>query len=327
MKSWRFHQFGDIGNLRMDDIPIPKPAPNEALVKLHYAALNPADAYLVKGQYPRPGTPPFAVGRDGCGVVEKPGDSGRFRAGDTVVVLRSEIGVTREGTLAEYVAAPEASLAPLPAGWKEEEGAAAPLVFLTAWQALVDAAALEPGQTVLVTGASGGVGTASVLLAKILGAKVVALSRSAEKRARLKTLGADIAVDAEIDGLEMRVKEALGGGRVDAVVENLAGPYLQASINLCRERGRIALVGLLAGTKAQMIVGTLLFKRVRVEGVAVGAYTPGEAQEAWRQIVTRLDAAGARPPIDIVFPLESVPEAFAHLERGPFGKVLVRTGA
>lgn len=114
---------------------------------------------------------------------------------------------------------------------------------------------------------------------------------------------------------------------MDAVVENLAGPYLQASINLCRERGRIALVGLLAGTKAQMIVGTLLFKRVRVEGVAVGAYTPGEAQEAWRQIVTRLDAAGARPPIDIVFPLESVPEAFAHLERGPFGKVLVRTGA
>ena len=327
MKSWRFHQFGDIQNLRMDEIPIPKPKPDEALVRLECAALNPADAFLIKGQYPRPGTPPFAVGRDGCGVVEKPGNSGRFQAGDVVVILRSEIGVTRDGTLAEYVAVPEASLAPLPPGWTREAGAAAPLVFLTAWQALVEVAALKPGQTVLITGASGGVGTAAVMLATSIGATVVALSRSEDKRARLNALGADIALDAEINGLEMRVKKALGGGRVDAVVENLAGPYLQASINLCRERGRVALVGLLAGISSQVTVGSLLFKRVRVEGVAVGAYTPAEALDVWRQIVARLDAAEAKPPVHAVFPLESVPEAFASLEQGPFGKVLVRMGA
>ncbi len=327
MKSWRFHEFGDIANLQLEEIPVPEPAPGEALVKLHYASLNPADAFLVMGKYPRPGKPPFAVGRDGCGVIEKPGQSGRFKAGDTVVVLRSDIGVTREGTLAGYVAAPEECLAPLPDGWKEEEGAAAPLVCLTAWQALVGVGGLEAGQTALITGASGGVGTAAILLAKAMGAKAVALSRSPEKRARLEAIGADFALDASIDGLEERVKEALDGGRVDVVVENLGGPYLQASINLCREQGRIAQVGLLAGLKSEILVGSVLFKRVRIEGVAVGAYTPAESQETWQHIVALLDAAGTRPLVDKVFPMDAVQEAFAYLARGPLGKVLVRTAA
>jgi NADPH2:quinone reductase len=325
MKSWRFHEFGDITNLQLEDIPVPKLPPGEALVKLNYAALNPADAFLVMGKYPRPGKPPFAVGRDGCGTIQKPGDSGKFKAGDKVVLLRSNIGITREGTLAEYVAVPEESLAPLPDGWTEQEGAAAPLVFLTAWQALVGVGNLLATHTALVTGASGGVGTASVLLAKAMGATVVALSRSADKRTRLKERGADITLDADIDGLEQRAKEALDGGRVDVVVENLGGPYLQASINLCCEGGRIAQVGLLAGLKSEVVVGTLLFKRVRIEGVQVGAFTPKESQDVWREIVSRMNSAGLRPVVDTVFSMDSVQEAFAYLGNGPFGKVLVRT--
>ncbi|MBI1784444.1 zinc-binding alcohol dehydrogenase family protein, partial [Candidatus Sumerlaeota bacterium] len=96
MKSWRFHQFGMIENLKLEEIPVPEPADGESLVKLEYAALNPADKFLVMGQYPRPGKPPFAVGRDGCGTIAKPAKNGRFKEGDRVIILRSEIGVTRE---------------------------------------------------------------------------------------------------------------------------------------------------------------------------------------------------------------------------------------
>ena len=131
MKSWRVHEFGTIENLKLEEIQVPKPGVGEVLIELEFAALNPADRLLVEGNYPRPGTPPFAVGRDGCGVVV--GSHGeRFKVGDRVIILRCEIGVTREGTLAEYVTAPEEVLAPLPAGWTPQEGAAAPLVNLTA---------------------------------------------------------------------------------------------------------------------------------------------------------------------------------------------------
>ncbi|MBI5091690.1 MAG: zinc-binding dehydrogenase [Candidatus Hydrogenedentes bacterium] len=246
MKSWRFHEFGSLDNLRLEDIPVPEPQHNEALIRLEFAALNPADAYLIRGKYPRAGTPPFAVGRDGCGVIERCPE-GRFKPGDRVVILRSDIGVTREGTLAEYVCVPEDSLAPLPHGWSPEEGAAGPLVFLTAWQALVTKGDIASGKTVLVDGASGGVGTAAVMLAHAYGARVIALSRDAKKRRRLVELGAHAALDTADPGLEKQVKEALGGGRADIVIENLAGPYLQKSINLAAEQGRIMIVGLLAG--------------------------------------------------------------------------------
>jgi NADPH:quinone reductase len=323
MRIWRFHEFGAIENLQLDTIDVPEPGPGEALVKLQYAALNPADRYLVQGQYPRPGKPPFAVGRDGSGTVAQAAEGSCFREGDPVVVLRSDIGITRNGTLAEYVTVPEESLAPLPRGWTPEEGAAAPLVFLTAWKALVLTACLEAGQNVLITGASGGVGTAGTILAKARGSRVVALSRSAKKREQLLALGADAAVDTCADDMEEQVKSALEGARINVVLENLGGEYLQKSINLCGEDGVITVVGLLAGLTSKIVVGLLIFKQVRIEGVQVGAYTPAGSQEAWQDIVETLDTAGVRPPIDRVFPMEDVQGAFARLHEGPMGKVLV----
>lgn len=323
MKSWRFHEFSDIGNLRLEEIPVPAPGHREALVRLEYAALNPADAFLVRGKYPRAGTPPFAVGRDGCGVVETPARSGVFKKGDRVVILRSDIGVTREGTLAEYVCVPEDSLAPLPEGWSPQEGAAGPLVYLTAWQALVTRGEVASGKTVLVTGASGGVGSAAVMLAHAYGANVVALSRNAEKRRRLMEIGATVTLDTNAPNLEQQVKEALSGGRVDIVIENLGGPFLQKSIAMAGERGRILVVGLLAGLTSEVVIGHIIFKRVRIEGVQVGAYTPAEAQYDWEQIVDRLARVRMRPLVDRVFPMSKVQQAFAHLARGPMGKVVV----
>ena len=323
MKSWRFYEFGSLSNLTLEDIPMPKPGPNEALIRLEYAALNPADAYLICGKYPRAATPPFAVGRDGCGVIERTHDDSRFKRGDRVVILRSDIGVSREGTLAEFVCVPEDSLAPLPQGWSPEEGAAGPLVYLTAWQALVTKGEVAAGKTVLVNGASGGVGSAAIMLAHAYGAQVIALSRHPEKRRQLMEIGAYAALDTADPNLEQAVKHALGGGRVDIVIENLSGHYLQTSINLAAEQGRIMIVGLLAGLTSEIKIANIIFKRLRLEGVAVGAYTPAEAQYDWEQIVDRLKRINMRPLVDKVFPMAEVPLAFAHLARGPMGKVVV----
>lgn len=323
MKTWRFYEFGSIENLKMEEISIPEPAPKEALVKLDYASLNPADRYLIEGKYPRPGTPPFAVGRDGSGIIEKVGEGSRFKIGDRVLTLRSEIGVSREGTLAQYVTVPDESLALQPQGWTSQQCAASGVAQLTAWQALVEEGQVKQGDTVLVTGASGGVGTASVILAKALGARVVALSRSEEKRQKLLEMGADFAFDSSDPNIVKIVQKALDGGRADVVVENLAGPFLQKSIDMTGNHGRICVVGLLAGLTSELIIGKFIFKRIKIIGIAIGNWSSETVQYAWSDLVQKLNAANRRPQIDKIFPFEQVQEAFAHLKSGAMGKVLI----
>lgn len=323
MRAWRFHEFGDISNLKLEEATMPEPAEGEALIKLTCAALNPADRFMVMGKYPRPAPRPFSVGRDGCGTVVQ-SRSGRFKEGDTVILLRSEAGVSRTGTLAEYVTVPEESLALLPEEWSPEEGAAGPLVHLTAWQGLVTRGQLQPGQTVLITGTTGGVGTAALVQAKALGARVVAMSRSEEKRAALRDLGADVVVSSNPETFEDQVKEGLNGGRVDLVIENLGGPWLQHAINVCDTNAKIMVIGLLSGLKSEVILGLLIFKCIQIHGMNIGAYTAEESQEAWRGIVNALESRSARPLVDRTFSFDKVQEAFAHLASGPLGKVVVQ---
>ena len=327
MRAWRFHDFGDIANYGIEDVAEPEPGDGEVLIRLRYASLNPADRLLIEGKYPGAGDLPLTVGRDGSGTVEKSGEGSRFKAGDEVIVLRSEIGITRQGTLAEFVAAPESVVAHLPKGWTMEEGAAAPLVYLTAWKALVVQGGLRKGQSVLVTGASGGVGIASVQLAKALGAKVIALSRSEEKRRRLEELGADAALDDGASDLSQKVRAALGGKGPDVVIENLGGARLDQHIGIANLNARVMVIGLLAGRISEINLGQVLFKQVRIEGLHVGKLVPTQAQDAWRRIVDTLGAAGARPIVDKIFPMGQVQEAFEHLAGEHMGKVLVEVAS
>lgn len=327
MRAWRFHEFGDIANYAIVDVAEPEPGDGEVLIRLRYASLNPADRLLIEGKYPGAGDLPLTVGRDGSGTVEKSGEGSRFKAGDEVIVLRSEIGITRQGTLAEFVAPPESVVAHLPKGWTMEEGAAAPLVYLTAWKALVVQGGLRKGQSVLVTGASGGVGIASVQLAKALGAKVIALSRSEEKRRRLEELGADAALDDGASDLSQKVRAALGGKGPDVVIENLGGARLDQHIGIANLNARVMVIGLLAGRISEINLGQVLFKQVRIEGVHVGKLVPTQAQDAWRRIVDTLVAIGARPIVDKIFPMGQVQEAFEHLAGEHMGKVLVEVAS
>lgn len=323
MRAWRFHEFGEIGNLRMEDVPQPIPGPRDVLLRVLFASLNPADRYMVAGQYPGAAPLPLIVGRDCCGVVEEAIPGGRFQIGDRVLLLSSDLGVARDGTLAEYVAAPEACLVPLPEGWGPEAGAAAPLVYLTAWQALVDRGGLLAGQTVLVTGATGGVGLALVQLAKAMDAQVLATSRTETRRAVLSEAGADIVLDSALPGLAQRVKQVLGNTRVDLAIDLLGGDYLEELVKATGYGGRIIVVGLLAGLESRITLGRLIHKCLSIQGMSVNAYDPDVAQRAWANVVDLMDQRHLRPFLDAVFRFEDVQKGFSRLATGPLGKVCI----
>jgi NADPH2:quinone reductase len=329
MRAWLMDSYEGYEKLRLADVPDPQPGPGQVLLRVRFAALNPADAFLALGQYPAKPPLPHILGRDAVGDVLALGaDVSNVKVGDTVGILRCDIGVETWGTLAEKTVVSAASLAKIPDGWSPQEMAAAPLVFLTAWQALTQwsdpEAAPASGSVLLVTGASGGVGVASVLLGKSMGLVVVALSRSAEKAAKLKELGADFVFDPSDETLRKRVLAAIAPQKVDLAVDSVAGPVFAQVIAMLGHGGRISVVGRSGGAVPEFNTGTLFFRRNRIGGVAVSDYSPEAAQKVWREIVARLEAIGKRPVIDGIHALEDVKQAFARLNHGPMGKVLVR---
>ena len=320
MKSWRFHKFGAFDSLRMEEVPLPEPDKNDCVIKIDYAALNPADRLLIMGWYPTSARPPFAVGRDGSGVVVATAEGSRFQLGDRVVCLRSIIGIERDGTLAEYVRVPEAHLALRPDWWDARDGAAGPHALLTSWQALSEVSDLRGGETVLITGASGGIGTAALILAKAMGANVVALSRSAKKRLQLIDLGADIVLDPGDDELIQKIKT---NGGCDVVIVNVCGELLNSLLKTCNPYGRICIIGALGGTAATIELTRLIFKRLQIHGIQVAMYSDSGLQSAWSDVIQTIEPIQAKIPIDSIFSFEQVPQAFDRLRQGPFGKVLI----
>jgi NADPH2:quinone reductase len=195
---------------------------------------------------------------------------------------------------------------------------------LTAYQALTMWDQLPSQAVVLVTGASGGVGVAAVQLARALGHTVVALSRSTEKSHRLLELGAKATFNPEDPQWRQAAKAAVAPRGVDLVIDNIGGKLLPEVIDTLGDLGRVSLVGRLAGPVPNFNTATLLFRRIRMGGVAVGAYANSEARAAWQNVLELLARSGARPLVDSVFPFDQLPKAFARLAEGPMGKVLLQ---
>jgi NADPH:quinone reductase len=315
---------------------------------VRFAALNPADRNLAMGQYPAKPAFPHILGRDGVGTVSAVGEGVRgISVGDTRLILRSEVGVSKPGTLAERVAVPAEYTVQVPSGWSLEQAAAAPLVYMTAWQALTQwgedtervSATKQPGEpgemirgkaglpkdaVVLVTGASGGVGVAVVQMAHAIGYTVVALSRSEEKQKKLREMGAAITMDPTNKGWRKELKERLGARRVDLVVEMLGGPGFSEVIEVMSMWGKISVVGRLLGPVPEFNTATLFFRRLRVGGVALSTYSHEESLWAWGESLKAMAKTGARPVVDRVFGFDDVAGAFRRLEEGPMGKVVVK---
>ena len=329
MRAWLMDSYEGVDKLRLDQVDDPKPGPGQVLIKIIYAALNPADAFLALAQYPAKPKLPHVLGRDGVGEVVAFGNRVKnLKLGDTVSILRGDTGVEAWGTLAEKTLVDASHITPIPHGWSLEEVAGAPLVYLTAWQALTQwsdpPAPPKSGSVLLVTGASGGVGSATVLLGKSMGLTVVGLSRSAEKAVKLKELGADFVFDPGEKGLRKLVLAATAPKRIDIAVDAVGGALFNEIVAMLGYAGRISVVGRSGGVVPEFNTATLFFRRNRIGGVTVGDYTPEEAKANWKQIVARLDALKKRPVVDTVFPFADVKAAFARLAEGPMGKVLVK---
>lgn len=332
MKAWLLDAQTGLGALRRGEVADPQPGPGEVRLRVRYAALNPADRYLAEKQYPAKPTFPHILGRDAMGVVDQLGaGADKWPVGQRVAILRGEAGVNRPGTLADYVCVPQELLVPVPEGWTEQQAAAAPLVYLTAWQALTmwsddTAAGVAPDSVVLVTGVSGGVGLAAAHLAKAMGARVVGVSRGLDKVVALHAQGVDLVVDPSSEEFVASVRAFAGRAGVALAVDNIGGPLLPRVLETMGNNGRVSVVGRLGGPVPEFNTASLFFRRLRIGGVAVGAYSADEAQAAWRRVLEALGRTGRQPLVDSVHAFEDVVAAFDRLKQGPLGKVLVKVG-
>ena len=324
MRAWLLDGLGGLDRLRVGEIADPRAGEGEVVLRVHYAALNPADRYLAEGQYPARPPFPHILGRDGVGTVAEVGDDvDEWSVGDRALLLRGEVGVSRHGTFAEKVAVPVESLTPIPRGWREDQAAAAPLVYLTAYQALTQFGNLASGQVVLVTGASGGVGVASIHLARAMGHTIIAMSRGTEKVDALLKLGAHAVFDPNDPTWRKKLKEFTNGRRVDVAIDNIGGELFSDVVDTLAHNGRVACVGRLAGPVPQFNTASLFFRRITVKGVYVGDYSAAQAQAAWAATLQLLEHGGVRPVVDRIFPFEQLIDAFERLRPGPLGKVLL----
>jgi zinc-binding alcohol dehydrogenase/oxidoreductase len=316
MKAIRIHEDGGPEVLRYEDAPDPEPGPDDVLVSLRAASLNRLDLWVRRGL---PSVPkPRILGADGAGID----DSGRpvvinpgLEHGDRITV----IGEHRDGTHAELIAVPRSNVYPIPDGVSFEEAAAFPLVFETVYRMLVTRTGLQAGEWVLVWGVGSGIGSAALVIARALGARVIATSSSDAKLELARGLGAEAVVNHADGDVVEAVKEATGGPGADVVVEHVGEATWQTSLQAARPHGRIAVCGATTGPNPPASLHRIWWKQLTILGSTMGARADFEG-------AYELVASGrARPVIDGVFPLAEARAAHERMESGDhFGKIVLR---
>ena len=308
-----------------DDIPDPAPGPEEVVVKIVSSALNRADLLQRMGLYPGPPMVHEIPGLEYAGRVIAVGErvSGR-EIGDAVM------GINNGGCHAEMVAVHERQTMTVPDSLPLADAGAFPEVFITAWDALVRQGGLTSGRWALVHAGASGVGTASIQIAKALGARI-AVTASAGKHAVCHELGADVVIDYSAEDFADRVLEATGGVGVDVVLDVIGGEYLPQNVRSVRTGGRIIQVGVMAGGPVPFDVGSLLMKRATVTGTTLRARPIEEkiaiTQEFGAQMLPRVDDGALLPVIDSRFPLDRVAEAHEHMAANAnAGKIVLDIG-
>jgi zinc-binding alcohol dehydrogenase/oxidoreductase len=330
MKALRLHAIGASDGLRFEDVATPAPREDEVLVRVRAASLNRRDVFMTQGLYPNVRLP-VTLGADGAGEVAALGSVfADLEVGDEVVIdpmlswgenphvwdaaASSILGMPRDGTFAQYVAVPAANVYPKPKALSMEEAAAIPLGGLTAYRAVVTRAALQPGETILITGAGGGVQTFVLLFAKRIGARAIVTSRNDEKLERAASLGADAGINY---ASTPDWQKALRSERIDVVVDSSGGDTLRKALDVIRPGGRIVVYG---GTNGDATIKMfpLFWKHVDLLGTSMGS--PQDFGE-----MLQFFAQGVRPVVDRVFAFEDAAAAMGRLAAADqFGKVVLR---
>ncbi|HXV56739.1 MAG TPA: zinc-binding dehydrogenase [Gaiellaceae bacterium] len=323
MKAVRIHEDGGPEVLRYEDAPDPVAGPGEVLISLRAASLNHLDLWIRRGL---PSAPkPRILGADGAGVVAALGEGvTAFSEGDEVVLNPGLdegariVGEHMDGTHAELIAVPADYVHPLPDGVSFEEAAAFPLVFETAYRMLVTRAGLREGEWVFVWGIGGGVATASLQIAKALGARVLVTSSSDEKLARARELGADATVNHADGDVAAAVREATDGRGADVVVEHVGDATWKTSLQVAAKNGRVAVCGATSGPNPPANLHRIWWKQLTILGSTMGT------REDFAAVYDLVASGRARPIVDRVFPLAEAAAAHEHLESGrQLGKVVL----
>lgn len=315
--------------LEVRDAPTPVPGEHEVLVRVRASALNRADVLQRMGRYPAPpGAPADIAGIEFAGEVAATGPRAtRWREGDRVY------GITGGGAHAEYLVVHERAIAEIPAALDWHAAGAIPEAFITAHDAMIVQAGLVAGETVLVHAVGSGVGLAAVQLAHAIGARVAGTSRTADKLVRAREYGLELGLlaGADLASFAESLRTFTNGRGVDVTLDLLGGAYLAASTQVAALRGRVMLIGTIAGSQATLDLRALLGKRLTLRGTVLRSRALAEkvaATEAFARDVNPGLASGAlRPVIDTVVPLDAIAEAHRRMESNDsFGKVVIDCG-
>ena len=334
MKIYAIQEAFGVDNLQLAERNAPTPARGEVRLKMKAASLNYRDYLMVAGKYNPKQPLPLIPCSDGVGVVDEVGpEVDRVRPGDRVATLfaptwmggrpdhqriRTTLGGPLDGTLAEYMVLSQDAVVPVPDHLSDVEAATLPCAALTAWTALVTQGDVKAGDTVLVQG-TGGVSLFALQFAKLLGARVIITSSKDEKLQKARELGAWETINYVDDETWGRTAKNLTGGvGVDHVVEVGGAGTLPQSCAAVRIGGAISLIGILAGTKAEMQLTPILMQNVRIQGIFVGH------RESFEAMNRAISLHKMKPVVDRVFPFEETREAFFYLSAARhMGKICI----
>ncbi|HEY0739106.1 MAG TPA: NAD(P)H-quinone oxidoreductase [Herpetosiphonaceae bacterium] len=316
-------QPGEPQVLQLHDVPTPEPVADQVRVRVRATALNRADMLQRAGRYPAPfGAPENILGLEFAGEVDAVGPLvEKLRPGDRV------FGLVGGGSYAEYVLTTERMAVPIPENLDWIEAAAVPEVFMTAHDALFTQAGFVPGERVLVHAVGSGVGTAAVQLIRAVGGTSLGTARTAQKLDAARELGLDVGLSA--DDWAASVAQHTASNGVHVILDFIGSAYLADNLNALATRGRLVLIGLMGGAKAEVDLSVIQRKRLHVVGTVLRARPLEEklavTQAFARQVVPLLEQGSVRPIIDRVFDLKDAAEAHRYMETNAnFGKIVLQ---
>lgn len=311
------------GNLSWGDAPAPTAGPHDVVVDVHATAVNRADLLQRRGFYPPPPGESEILGLEAAGVVASVGGNvTRCKVGDRVCCLLAG------GGYAEQIVVNEAMALPIPDGLDFVQAAAIPEAFYTAFVNIVQEASLAAGERVLIHAGASGVGTAAIQLVKARGAVAYVTAGSDDKLARCKALGADAGINYKTESFADRIAELTEKKGVDVILDCVGGSYLEGNVASLRSRGRLVIIGLMGGTKADVNLGLLVSRRLRIVGSVLRPRSLAEKTaitEAFRAEVLPLFVSGTlKPIVDEVYPIAEAAAAHDYVAANRnFGKVVL----
>jgi NADPH2:quinone reductase len=318
-------EFGGPDKLRVETVPDPKPGPSEVLVRIRGAGVNPVDVYIAAGTYPRKPALPYIPGSDGAGEVESVGAEVKsFAPGDRVYIAGHGSKPAGAGTYAERAVCTPAQLHRLPARATFAQGAALGVPYTTAYRALFHRAAARPGETVLVHGATGGVGIAAVQLARAHGLRVIGTGGTERGLALVRAQGADVVANHRAPDYLDAIKAATGGRGVDVVIEMAAHINLDKDLSLLAPRGRVVVVG--NRGRVEIDPRQAMARDAAILGMAIFNISETDFASIQAALVAGLGNGTVAPVIAQELPLVDAGRAHAAImESGAVGKIVLLT--